>query len=60
VAKIDEHLDALLDDLVRALAFDVGDETYAAGIVLLGGVVEALLRQWWQIGKFIMAAHASL
>src|SRR3972149_1204506 len=60
VAEVDEHLQPLGDDLVRALAADVGDEADAAGIVLLRGVVEALLLGARQIRKSIRLAHLSL
>ena len=33
--QVDEDLDALFDDVVRLLAFDIGDKTHAAGIVLV-------------------------
>ena len=40
--EIDEHLDAFVDELVRLLAGDVGDESDATGVVLLCRVVEPL------------------
>ena len=40
--QVDQDLDALLDDVVRALALDVRDKADTAGIVLVGGVVQAL------------------
>ena len=42
VGEVDEDLDALADDLVRAFATDVGDEADAAGIVFVDGTVEPL------------------
>ena len=40
--EVDENLQALLQNVVRLAIAHVGDEADAAGIVLLGGVVEAL------------------
>ena len=40
--QVAEHLDALLDDVVRLLAADVRNEPDAAGVVLVGRVVESL------------------
>ena len=37
-----EHGQGIIDDLVIALALDVGDEPYAAGVVLVGGVVKTM------------------
>jgi hypothetical protein len=42
VGEVDEELDAFGDDVVGFVAFDAGDETDAAGVVLVAGVVEAL------------------
>ena len=42
VRQVDEDLNALFDDVVGFLAFDVGDETHAAGIVLVARVVKSL------------------
>ena len=36
-----EHGEGVGDDLVGAFALDVGDEPHAAGVVLVGGVVQA-------------------
>ena len=42
MVEIDEDLQALFEDVVRLAVVHVGDEADAAGIVLLGGIVEAL------------------
>src|SRR5262249_45573467 len=42
VRQIDENLNALLDDVVRFLAFDVGDKPNSACIMLLARVVQTL------------------
>lgn len=41
--QVDQDLDALLDGIVRLLSSDVRDEADAAGVVLTGWVVQALL-----------------
>ena len=43
VEQVDEDLQRLLDDRVRGASLDVHDEADAAGVVLVGGVVQALL-----------------
>ena len=40
--QVDEHLERLPDDGVRAHAFDVDDEADATGVVLVARIVEAL------------------
>ena len=40
--QVDENLQRLADDGVRAHAFDVDDEADAAGVVLEGRVIQAL------------------
>ena len=42
--QVDQDLQSLEDDVVRLLALDVDHETDAAGVVLVAGVVETLLR----------------
>ncbi len=42
VLQVLQHLDALFHDVVALLALDAGDEAHAAGIVLIGRVVEPL------------------
>ena len=42
MVEIDQDLQALFEDVVRLAVLHVGDEADAAGIVLLGGIVEAL------------------
>ncbi len=42
VAEVLQHRQPLLDDGVRLLALDVRDEAYAAGVVLVSGVVQPL------------------
>ncbi len=44
VGQVDEDLDALDDDVVGFLAFDIGDKADTAGIMLVARVVEALRR----------------
>jgi hypothetical protein len=39
VGQVDKDFDALVDDVVRLPAFDVGDEPDSAGIVFVPGVV---------------------
>jgi hypothetical protein len=39
--KVDENLEAVLDDAVRAPAGDVHHEADAARVVLVAGIVEA-------------------
>ena len=41
MVEVDENLQALFEDRVRLAVLHVGDEADAAGIVLVGGVVEA-------------------
>ena len=40
--QVDQDLNALDDDVVRFVAFDVGNEADAAGIVLMAGIVKSL------------------
>ena len=47
VAKVDQHLYAFVDDLVRLLALYVGDNTHAASVVFLLRRVESLLSQFF-------------
>jgi hypothetical protein len=42
MGEVDEDFEAFEDDLVRGFAFNVGDKSNAAGVVFVGGVVEAL------------------
>ena len=44
VQQVDENLQRLADDAVRPHALDVDDEADAAGVVLEGGVIQALGR----------------
>src|SRR5688572_32539136 len=44
VLEVDEHLQRLLDDVVRALPLDVHDEPDAAGVALMARVVQTRLR----------------
>jgi hypothetical protein len=43
VGEVFEHLEPLPHDVVALHAVHVDDEAHAAGVVLIGGVVEALL-----------------
>ena len=50
VEQVDEHLEGLADDRVRARPLDVDDEADAARVVLVSGVVEPLgLRSSWLV-----------
>jgi hypothetical protein len=42
MGKVYQHLNALQDDVVRALAANAGDETNAAGVMLVAGIVKPL------------------
>ena len=42
VQQVDEHLQRLLDDRVRPLAFDVDDEPHPARVMLERGIVQTL------------------
>src|SRR5207245_809285 len=42
VGEIAQYRETLLDDRMRFLALDMGDKTHAAGIMLVGGVVQTL------------------
>jgi hypothetical protein len=42
MGEVDEDLKALADDLVTLLAFDVCDQSHAAGIVFIARMIEAL------------------
>ena len=42
MGEVAEDRERLRDDRMRLLALDVGDEPEAAGVVLVGGVVETL------------------
>ena len=44
VRQIDQNLNALEDDVVRFLAFDIGHKADAAGIVLVSRIVKSLRR----------------
>ena len=44
MAEVNQHLEALFDDLVRLESFYVRDETYATGVLVIGRVIESLFR----------------
>jgi hypothetical protein len=44
VRKIQQDLYAFLDDVMRALAFNTGYESDAAGVVFVARVIQALRR----------------
>ena len=46
VFQVDEDLQRLLDDVVRAMSLDVHDKSDAAGIVFGSGVVQTLSERW--------------
>ena len=48
-SQVDEHLEGLPDDRVRAAALDVDDEADAAGVVLVARVVEASGGRWQSV-----------
>jgi hypothetical protein len=50
VGEIFEHLQALADDIVRFVTFDVDDKANPARILFVSRVVEPLLR--WKPWKF--------
>ena len=45
VVEVDQDLQTLFEDVVRLAVLHVGDEADAAGIMLLGGIVEPLRRR---------------
>ena len=45
MVEVDENLQALFEDRVRLAVLHVGDEADAAGIMLVGGVIETLRRE---------------
>src|SRR5262245_13735620 len=49
VQQVEEHLQPLLDDPVRLATLDVDDETDAAGVVLIAGIVEG--ERPWRGGR---------
>jgi hypothetical protein len=55
MGQVDENLNALQDDVVRRLALDVDHEPDAAGIALVGGIVQALFG-----GESVRKSHWSL
>ena len=57
MVEIDQDLQPASDDVVRFPSLDVDDETDAAGIMLVAGVVEAL--SFWQCHNECSAAAAS-
>ena len=61
VVEILQHLDRLLQDLVRPVALDIHHETHAAGVVFEPGIVKALLgRQSNPPGPEVGGAVASV
>ena len=44
--EIGEHEKSVTDDLVRLRALDIGDETDAARIMLVGRIVKSLRWRW--------------
>ena len=54
VCQLDQDLDALLDNFVRGLAFNVRDETDPAGVMLVAGVIQSLgSRETIQQGRLV-------
>jgi len=45
MGEIDEHFQAFADDFVAFFAANIGDESHAAGIVLMARMIEALSRR---------------
>ena len=60
MVEVLEDLQPLLDDAVRLLALDVGDEADAAGIVLVARVVQAAGGGCGQLLAGVAAADAAL
>jgi len=56
VFEVQQHLDGVADDTVALLPLDVGDETDATGVVLVGGIVQALLGG---VGNVIVTPYLS-
>jgi hypothetical protein len=55
VRQVDQNLNALDDNVVRFLAFDIGDEADTAGVAFLGWVIETL---WlWQAARHKGVIH---
>jgi hypothetical protein len=46
VGQVEQHLNSLAYDVVAFAAADVGHKSYAAGIMLLRGMVKALGGRW--------------
>jgi hypothetical protein len=42
MGEVDEHLEALADDLVTFFAADIGDESHATGIMFILRMIESL------------------
>src|SRR5262249_39099013 len=55
--EVAEDLQRVLDDLMRLAAFDVGDETDAAGILVERGVVQTLCGRNARIGGVAEGFH---
>ena len=50
VREIDENFDSLADDVVRLFAVQINDETHAARVMLVTGVVQPLRLQGREFG----------
>ena len=60
MVEVEQDLQAHADDVVRLRVVHVGDEADAAGIVLVGGIIQALrLRHEW-IAHRAVAAHGGI
>ncbi len=55
--QIDQDLQRVLDDLVRARSLDVHDKSHAAGIVLGAGVVQTLSGRWTEYSRIGHGRH---
>jgi hypothetical protein len=56
--EVDEHLKTLADNVMALFAANAGDESHAAGVVLISGMVEAL---WlWSAQRAIGCIHGNL
>ena len=58
VVQVLQDLQRLADDVVALLALDVGDEADAAGVVLVGGRIQAVFLQMGDLGSRRHGAHS--
>ena len=58
MGEVDQHLQALANNIVAADAANVGDQPHSAGIVLIPRVIEPL--RLWCAGTMIQSLHGNL